>query len=91
MHYMVVNRTRPGLSAADYERLAELARAFYANIPPGIRIVGDWSATDGSCSFALLEVQDAAQLETIQAPFRPYVEMEAVPVAGVSGWQASAA
>jgi hypothetical protein len=90
MHYMIVNRTRAGLSAADYERLAELARAFYADIPPGMRILGDWSATDGSCSFALVEVVDATQLEQVQAPFRPYVEMEAVAVSGVSGWQATA-
>ncbi len=88
MHFMIINRTRPGLSAADYERLAVLAKAFYADIPAGMRILGDWSAADGSRSFALVEVQEPGQLEQVQAPFRHYVDMEAVAVSSVSGWQA---
>ncbi|WP_434735729.1 DUF3303 domain-containing protein, partial [Accumulibacter sp.] len=46
----------------------------------------DWAANDGSRTFALLETEDPALLEKIQAPFRPYVDMELVPVTPVTGW-----
>jgi hypothetical protein len=45
----------------------------------------DWAANDGSRTFALLETEDPALLEEIQAPFRPYVDMELVPVTPVTG------
>jgi hypothetical protein len=37
----------------------------------------------------LLEAPDLATVERIQAPFRPFVEMEIVPVVAFSGWTAS--
>jgi hypothetical protein len=36
----------------------------------------DWAANDGFRTFTLLEVADPALLERIEAPFRPYVEMD---------------
>ena len=90
MLYMIVNRTRTNLTAADYEQLGALAQAFYTNIPSGVRILGDWAATDGACTFALVEVPHPGVLEQVQAPFRPYVDMESVAVQPVTGWQADA-
>ncbi len=87
MLYMIVNRTRTDLSPADYERLGAIAESFYGNIPDGMRILGDWAAADGSCTFALLDVRDASLLERVQAPFRPYVDMQSIPVSPVSGWR----
>jgi len=87
MLYMSINRTRKGLSSEDYEQLGNLARAFYSNIPEGLTIRGDWTATDGSCSFALLETDDPALLERVQAPFRRYVDIEMLPVQAASGWK----
>lgn len=86
MHYMVINRTRPGLSGEDLAALGRLAQDFYDRIPPGLTLHGDWAATDYSRTFALLETEDPALLEQVQAPFRAYVDMEVVPVTPVTGW-----
>lgn len=86
MLYMLINRTRPGLTAEDFAQLGKLAQGFYDGIPAGLVLHNDWAATDGSQSFALLETDDPALLERIQAPFRPYVDMELVPVTPVTGW-----
>ncbi|MBK7675277.1 DUF3303 family protein [Accumulibacter sp.] len=86
MFYMLINRTRPGLTADDFAQLGKLAQGFYDGIPPGLVLHNDWAANDGSRTFALLETDDPALLEQIQAPFRPYVDMELVPVTPVTGW-----
>jgi hypothetical protein len=76
MFYMLISRTRPGLTADDFAQLGKLAQGFYDGIPPGLVLHKDWAANDGSRTFALLETEDPALLEEIQAPFRPYVDME---------------
>ncbi len=86
MLYMLINRTRPGLTAADFEKLGRLAQEFYDNIPPGLVLHNDWAACDGSRTFTLLETGKPELLEQIQAPFRPYVEMELTPVTPVAAW-----
>ncbi len=86
MLYMLINRTRPGLSAQEYEALGKLAQGFYDNIPEGITLRGDWSANDHSCTFALLEADNPELLEQVQEPYRPYVDIEVVPVTPVTGW-----
>jgi hypothetical protein len=86
MYYMLINRTRKDLTAEDYQQLGRLAQDFYARIPPGVTLHGDWAANDRSCTFALLETGDAALLEHIQAPFRRYVDIEVIPVTPVKGW-----
>jgi hypothetical protein len=86
MLYMIINRTRKDLTPADFAELGRLARGFYEGMPSGVRLVNDWAAQDGSCTFALLEADDPSALETVQAPFRPYVAMEVVPVVPVTGW-----
>ncbi|MBK1630180.1 hypothetical protein CKO31_05365 [Thiohalocapsa halophila] len=83
---MLINRTRPDLSPAQYEELARLAQSFYDNIPTGVRLVGDWAADDRSRTFALLETDDPALLERIQAPFAGLVDIETIPVTQVTGW-----
>jgi hypothetical protein len=86
MLYMIINRTRAGLTESDMEALGRIAQAFYDHVPPGVELHGDWTALDYSCTFALLETDSPDLLETIQAPFRDYVDMEAVPVMPVTGW-----
>lgn len=86
MLYMLISRTRPGLSAEDFAHLGKLAQGFYDGIPAGLVLHDDWAANDGSRTFALLETADPALLEQIQAPFRAYVEMELVAVTPVKGW-----
>lgn len=90
MLYMLINRTRTDLTPEQYQELARLAQAFYDNIPDGVRLVGDWAATDRSRTFALLETDDPALLDRIQAPFAGLVDIETVPVEQVSGWGARA-
>lgn len=83
---MLINRTRPDLSPAQYQELGQLAQSFYDNIPTGVRLVGDWAANDRSRTFALLETDDPALLERIQAPFAGLVDIETIPVTQVTGW-----
>jgi hypothetical protein len=86
MLYMIVNRTHTDLTKDQWEELGKLAQEFYDNIPEGVTLHGDWAATDGSCTFSLLEADDVQLIENIQEPFRPYVDMELVPVQRISGW-----
>jgi hypothetical protein len=86
MLFMIVNRTRKDLGQEEMSELVRLASGFYDSIPEEITLLGDWAATDKSRTFALLEAPDQAQVEQIQAPFRPYVDMEVVPVERVMGW-----
>ena len=87
MFYMLISRTRPNLTAEDYTRLGQVAQGFYDNVPAGLKLHGDWAAQDGSRTFSVLETDDPALLEQIQAPFRDYVDMELLPVTPVSGWR----
>lgn len=88
MLFLLTSRTRPGLSQEQYEALAALAREFYANIPAGIKLRGNWVAADGSQSFALLEADDLPTVDALYAPFRPYVDTDIVAVNEIDGWQA---
>jgi hypothetical protein len=83
---MLINRTRTDLTKEQYEHLGKLAQDFYDNIPEGVILHNDWVANDGSCTFALLETDKPELLQQIQAPFRTYVAMEAVPVTPIKGW-----
>lgn len=89
MLFMLINRTRTDLSAEEFQKLGELAKAFYANIPDNVTLHADWAALDQSRTFALLEAEEQDAVEEIQAPFRPYVDIEIVPVRRLSGWEAS--
>ncbi|GMQ87334.1 MAG: hypothetical protein BMS9Abin08_0535 [Gammaproteobacteria bacterium] len=86
MLYMLINRTHQNLSQEEYAALGKIAQAFYDNVPAGITLHGDWAANDGSCTFALLEAESPALLESTQTPFRAYVDIEVIPVSSVSGW-----
>jgi hypothetical protein len=86
MHFLLINRTRPDLSAEDYAELGRLAQGFYDDLPAGIRLHSDWAALDGSGTYALIEVDDEQMLEGVQEPFRRFVDMEVIPVEPISGW-----
>jgi len=86
VHYMVINHTRRHLKPEQYQELAALAKTFYGNIPAGVTLHSDWGAEDGSCTFAIIEAESRELLDQIQAPFRPFVDMEVVPVKPLSGW-----
>ena len=83
---MIVNQTRKDLGQKEMSELGRLAGDFYGKMPSGIKLHGDWAAADGSRTFALLEADDQALVEQIQEPFRPYVDMEVVPVVRIEGW-----
>ena len=86
---MLINRTRTDLSGEEFAALGELAKGFYANIPDHVTLHKDWGALDQSCTFALMEADDQAAIEEIQAPFKPYVNIDIVPVREISGWTAT--
>lgn len=89
MLFMLINRTRTDLSKEEYEHLGKLAQSFYDNVPEGLSLHGDWAAADNSRTFALIESETPELLEKTQAPFRPYVDIEVIPVSAVSGWDST--
>ncbi len=89
MLFLLTNRTRSQLSAAQYGELAALAKAFYASIPPGVAIRGEFAALDQTHNVTLLEAPDLETVQRIQAPFAPYTDTTIVPVREISGWTAS--
>jgi len=89
MLFMLINRTHPDLTADEFRQLGELAKDFYADIPQGVILHADWGALDQSRTFALIEAEDQGAIEAVQAPFRPYVDIEIVPVREIGGWEAS--
>lgn len=86
MYCLIISRTRNDLSPEEMAELGRLAQGFYDHLPRGVRLCSDWAALDRSRTFAFLEVDSEDLLERVQAPFMPYVDMEVVPVAPVSGW-----
>jgi muconolactone delta-isomerase len=89
MLFLLTNRTRKDLTPEQYGHLAGLAKQFYASVPAGVTIRGEWAAVDQSRNYTLLEAPDIGTVERMQAPFEPYVDMEIVPVVAFSGWTAS--
>lgn len=89
MLFMLINQTRRDLSGEEFQKLGELAKAFYADIPEGVTLHADWAALDQSRTFALMEADTEEAIEALQAPFRPYVDIEIVPVRRISGWEAT--
>ena len=89
MLFLLTNRTRPNLTAAEYGELATLAKQFYSSIPADVRIRGEWIAADQSHNYTLLEAPDIETVRGIQAPFAPFTETVIVPVNAISGWTVS--
>ena len=89
MLFLLTNRTRPNLTANQYQELAALAKAFYASIHGDVGIHGEWAAVDRSHNYTLLEAPDIETVRRIQAPFERYTETTIVPVVPISGWTAT--
>ncbi len=88
MLFLLTNRTRPEVTAAQYGELAALAKAFYASIPAGVSIRGEWAAVDRSANYSLIEAPDLDTVRRLQAPFEPYTQTVIVEVAAITGWAA---
>jgi len=89
MLFLLTNRTRPDLTAAQYGELAALAKQFYASIPADVNLRGEWAATDQSHNYTLLEAPDMETVRRLQAPFERFTETVIVPVTAISGWTAA--
>jgi hypothetical protein len=89
MLFLLTNRTRPNLTAAQWGELAVAAKAFYASIPADVKICGEWAATDQSHNYTLLEAPDIETVRRVQAPFEKFTETVIVPVTALSGWTAA--
>ncbi len=88
MLFLLTNRTRADLGPDQYAELASLAKAFYASIPPEVKIRGEWAALDRSHNYSLIEAPDIEVVRRIQAPFERFTETVIVPVAAITGWTA---
>lgn len=89
MLFLLTNRTRSNLTAAEYGELATLAKEFYASIPVDVKIRGEWAAADRSHNYTLLEAPDIETIRRIHAPFERFTETVIVPVVTISGWTAT--
>jgi len=89
MLFLLTNRTRPDLTAAQYGELATLAKQFYASIPADVSLRAEWAAIDQSHNYTLLEAPDIETVRRLQAPFERFTETVIVPVTAISGWTAS--
>ena len=89
MLFLLTNRTRADLSAAQYGELAALAKLFYASIPADVKIRGEWAAIDRSRNYSLLEAPDIDTVRRVQAAFENFTETEIVPVNAITGWSAA--
>ena len=89
MLFLLTNRTRANLTPEQYGELAALAKVFYASIPAGVTIRGEWAATDQSHNYTLLDAPDLATVQRMQAPFARFTDTVIVPVTTLSGWTAS--
>lgn len=89
MLFLLTNRTRPNLTPAQYGELAGLAKKFYASIPDGVTIRGEWAATDQTHNYTLLDAPDIETVQRMQAPFANFTDTVIVPVVSISGWTAS--
>ncbi len=89
MLFLLTNRTRAGLGAGEYAELATLAKAFYASIPAGVTIRGEWAAVDRSHNYSLIEAPDIETVRALQAPFARFTDSVIVPVTAITGWTAS--
>jgi len=86
---MLIKKTRNDLSSEEFQKLGELAKDFYSDIPNKVTLHADWAALDQSCTFALMDADDQSAIEEIQVPFRPFVDIEIVPVREINGWEAT--
>jgi hypothetical protein len=89
MLFLLTNRTRPDLDAAQYAELASLAKVFYASIPGDVTIRGEWAAIDKSQNYTLIEAPDIELVRGLQAPFARFTETVIVPVIAITGWTAA--
>ncbi|MDE2614227.1 MAG: hypothetical protein KGL78_12350 [Burkholderiales bacterium] len=89
MLFLLTNRTRANLSAAQFGEMAVLAKAFYASIPSDVKIRGEFAALDQTHNYTLLEAPDLETVQRIQAPFAPYADTVIVAVREISGWTAT--
>jgi hypothetical protein len=58
-------------------------------IPAEVEMHGEWTATDCSNNYTLIEAPDTATVRRIQAPFAKFTETLIVPVTAISGWTAN--
>lgn len=80
MLFILINETRTNLTEEDYNVLGGMMNDFYRNIPPGVRLVGDYATLDRKKNFAILAADSADEIDALKAPFEKYVHIEVIPV-----------
>ena len=78
MLFLLTNRTRSNLSRAEYGELAALAKAFYASIPPSVKLLGEWAAVDQTQNYTLMEAPE--QLDEVAGRLAPAADLDATLV-----------
>ena len=79
MLFMTVYTYEPGNREAVIKKRAEKG----AIVPPGVKIVGEWSAVTGGRVFRLIEAEDARALLAAAHPWADLGKIEAYAVMSV--------
>lgn len=80
MIFILINETKKDLSQADYMTLWNLTKDFYSNIPPGIRMLGDYNTMDKTKNFAIIEADSINSINDMKSRFEKYVNIQVIPV-----------
>jgi len=76
MLFMTIYTYEPGNREAVVRRRAEKG----AMVPPGTKIVGEWSALTGGRVFRLVEVEDSRSMAGAAAAWADLGKIEVIPV-----------
>ena len=76
MHYMVIERFKPGAAPEIYRRLKERGRM----MPDGLEYVSSWIAQDFSLCWQLMRTDHRALFDPWIAAWSDVMEFEIVPV-----------
>ncbi len=76
MHYMVVERFKPGAAPEIYRRLKERGRM----MPAGLEYVASWIADDFTICWQVMQADDRALFDQWIANWSDLMEFEIIPV-----------
>lgn len=76
MHYLVIERFKPGALKAIYERFDRQGRL----LPDGLHYVDSWVSADLAQCFQLMECDDESRMQEWIGHWEDLIDFEVIPV-----------